>query len=187
MRAVTLIILVSLTAMPAFAAETFTIDPNHTMPVFEVNHLGFTTQRGRFDKTSGKIELDREKKTGSVTWIIEADSINMGLAKWNEHLKSPDFFNVAQFPTITYHADKLNFKGDVPAAAEGSLTLLGVSKPLKIKIERFTCGVNPMNQKLLCAADIEASLKRSEFGMTKYLPGVGDDVKVSVPVEAYKD
>ncbi len=167
--------------------ETYTIDPNHTLPVFEVNHLGFSTQRGRFDKTAGKIQLDIKKKTGTVEWTIEADSLDMGSAKWNEHLKSEDFFNVAKFPTITFKSDKLIFKGDKPVAAEGTLTLLGVSKPVKLTIHRFTCGENLMNKKLLCSADIESSLKRSEFGMTKYLPGVGDDVKVLVPVEAYKD
>ena len=65
--------------------------------------------------------------------------------------------------------------------------MLGVSKPVKLTLHRFTCGENLMNKKLLCSADIESSLKRSEFGMTKYLPGIGDDVKVLVPVEAYKD
>lgn len=169
------------------AADSYTIDPNHTLPVFEVNHLGLTTQRGRFDKTSGKIQLDREKKAGVVDWTIDADSIDMGLAKWNDHLKSADFFNVAQFPTVTYHSDKLLFKGNTPVSAEGGLTLLGITKPVKVTIRRFTCGNNPMNQKELCAADIEATLKRSEFGMVKYLPGVGDEVRVLVPVEAYKD
>ncbi|MCU0736208.1 MAG: YceI family protein [Methylotetracoccus sp.] len=187
MRKVATLVLASLTAASAVAADSYTIDPNHTLPVFEVNHLGFTTQRGRFDKTSGKIQLDREKNKGAVDWTIEADSINMGQTKWNDHLKSADFFNAAQFPTITYHSEKLLFQGSTPVSAEGSLTLLGVTKPLKVKIHRFTCGTNPMTQKDLCAADIEATLKRSEFGMTKYLPGVGDEVRVLVPVEAYKD
>ena len=182
-----LAVLASIIAQSALAEDSFTIDPNHTLPVFEVNHLGFTTQRGRFDKTAGKVLLDLQKKTGSVEWTIEADSINMGQAKWNDHLKSEDFFNVAKFPTITFKSDKLIFKGDKPVAAEGTLTLLGVAKPIKLDIHRFVCGENPMNKKLLCAADIEAKLKRSEFGMTKYLPAVGDEIKVFVPVEAYKD
>lgn len=141
MKKFSLIIVSSLATSSGVCADPFTIDPNHTLPVFEINHLGFSTQRGRFDQTSGKIQLDREKKTGSVDWTIEAGSIDMGQGKWNDHLKSADFFNVAQFPNITYHADKLIFKGNAPVAAEGSLTLLGVTKPLKIAIERFTCGV----------------------------------------------
>ncbi len=168
-------------------ADTYTIDPNHTLPSFEINHLGFSTQRGRFDKAEGKISLDLAKKAGSVDLTIAADSIDMGQGKWNDHMKSADFFNVAQFPAITFKSDHLIFKGDKPVAAEGMLTLLGVSKPVKLTIHRFTCGENPLNKKLLCAADIEASLKRSEFGMTKYLPAVGDEVRVLVPVEAYKD
>jgi polyisoprenoid-binding protein YceI len=186
MRKAIPIILMAL-AGDAANADTFAIDPNHTWPLFEVNHLGFTTQRGRFDKTSGKIQLDMDKKTGAVDLTIDADSINMGLAKWNEHLKSADFFNVAQFPSIRYQSDKLIFQGNTPVAAEGALTLLGVTKPLKVTIQRFSCGINPINLKRLCAADIEAVLKRSEFGMTKYLPAVGDEVKVLAPVEAYRE
>ncbi len=174
-------------ASTSVMADSYTIDPNHTLPVFEVNHLGFSTQRGRFDKTAGKISLDRSKKTGAVDLTIEADSIDMGQAKWNDHMKSADFFNVVKFPTITFKSDRLIFKEDKPVSAEGTLTLLGVSKPVKLAVHHFTCGENPINKKLLCAADIEASLKRSEFGMTKYLPGVSDEVKVLVPVEAYKD
>jgi polyisoprenoid-binding protein YceI len=111
----------------------------------------------------------------------------MGFEKWNEHMKSPEFFNAAAFPTITFHSDKILYQGDKPVAAEGTLNLLGVSKPLNIKILRFTCGTNPINQKALCAADIEATLKRSEFGMTKYLPAVSDEIKVNVPVEAFRN
>ena len=187
MRHAVIMLLATVSACGAVAAESYTIDPNHTLPVFEVNHLGFTTQRGRFDRTAGKIQLDREQKTGAVDWTIEADSINMGQTKWNDHLKSADFFNVAQFPTITFHSEKLSFKGDTPVSADGTLTLLGITQPLRVTIHRFTCGQNPMNQKPLCAADIEASLKRSDFGMTKYLPAVGDEIKVFVPVEAYRD
>lgn len=177
----------SLFVMESAMADTYLIDPAHTMPIFQVKHLGFSTQVGRFDKTSGKIQLDVEKKTGTVEWSIDADSIDMGLEKWNEHMKSADFFNVAKFPTITYRADKLTFKGKTPISATGTLTLLGVSRPIQVSINGFNCGTNPINQKALCAADIEATLKRSEFGMTYFLPGVGDEVRVYVPVEAYKE
>ena len=180
-------LLATLIAVPALAGERFAIDPNHTLPMFEVGHLGFSTQIGRFDRTSGAIELDREKKTGSVRFSIAADSINMGQAKWDDHMKSEDFFNAAKFPTITYSSDAIRFEGDKPVAAEGQLTLLGVTRPVSLKIERFTCGVNPIVKKDLCAADIVTTLKRSEFGMSKYLPGISDEVRVRVPVEAYKE
>jgi polyisoprenoid-binding protein YceI len=102
-------------------------------------------------------------------------------------MKSADFFDVARFPSVTFKSDKLRFENGKPVAAEGMLTLLGVSKPVKLKIERFTCGENPIVKKALCAADIETTLKRSEFGMTKYLPGISDEVRVLVPVEAFRD
>jgi polyisoprenoid-binding protein YceI len=178
-------LLATLIAGPVLAGERFTIDPNHTLPMFEVSHLGFSTQIGRFDRTSGTIELDREKKTGTVRFSIAADSINMGQAKWDDHMKSADFFNAAKFPTITFNSDAIRYEGDKPVAAEGQLTLLGVTRPVSLKIERFTCGVNPIVKKDLCAADIVTTLKRSEFGMTKYVPGISDDVRVRVPVEAY--
>ncbi|GAB6046735.1 YceI family protein [Methyloparacoccus murrellii] len=187
MHKLTLALLASFAAADGLAAETFTIDPDHTLPLFEVNHLGFSTQRGRFDRTAGRISLDTAKQTGSVELTIAADSINMGQAKWNEHMQSADFFNVAQYPTITFRSDRLLFEGGKPVAAEGQLTLLGTTRPVWLKIERFTCGENPIVKKPLCAADIEATLKRSEFGMTKYLPGVGDEVRVRVPVEAFRD
>ena len=187
MRRIFLFLLAYLPSAATLAVDQFTIDPNHTLPVFEVNHLGFSTQRGRFDRSSGKISLDLTKHTGTVELSIEADSINMGQTKWNEHMKSADFFDVARFPSVTFKSDKLRFENGKPVTAEGTLTLLGVSKPVKLKIERFTCGENPIVKKPLCAADIESTLKRSEFGMTKYLPGIGDEVRVLVPVEAFRD
>lgn len=182
-----LIALTSLLATSSVAAETYTIDSNHTLPLFEVNHLGFSTQRGRFDHTTGKITLDAAKPSGAVTLTIDAASINMGQEKWNDHMKSADFFNVAQFPTITFQSDRLLFEAGKPVAAEGTLTLLGVAKPVKLSIMRFNCGENPIVKKPVCAADIETTLKRSEFGMTKYLPGISDEVQVRVPVEAFRD
>lgn len=187
MQRVPLLLLAALASTATLAADQFTIDPNHTLPVFEVSHLGFSTQRGRFDHTAGNISLDLVKQTGTVELTIDANSINMGQTQWNDHLKSADFFDTARFPTITFKSATLQFADGKPVAAEGTLTLLGVSKPVKLKIERFTCGVNPIAMKSLCAADIETTLKRSEFGMTKYLPGIGDEVRVLVPVEAFKD
>jgi len=177
----------SLLAAPACAADSYTIDPNHTWPVFEVNHLGFSTQRGRFNKTSGKIVLDAAAKKGSVDLVIATTSIDMGLDKWDEHLKSEEFFNVGQFPAMHFTSDKLVFDGDKVVAAEGNFTLLGITKPLTLTVSNFRCAPHPMNKKPTCGADITATLKRSEFGMTKYVPAVSDEVKISVPVEAVKD
>lgn len=181
------IALSSVIAVPAYAAESYTIDQTHTWPMFEVNHLGFSTQRGRFNKSSGKITLDTAAKKGSVDLVIGTDSLDMGFDKWDEHMKSEDFFNVGQFPMMHFTSDNLVFDGDKIVAAEGNFTLLGVTKPMTLTVSNFRCAPHPMNKKQTCGADISATLKRSEFGMTKYVPMVSDEVKISSPVEAIKD
>jgi len=181
------ILLASLLTAPAWATDSYTIDSRHTWPVFEVNHMGFSTQRGRFNKSSGKIALDIAAKKGSVELTIEAASLDMGLEKWDEHMKSEDFFNVAQHPVIRFVSDKLVFDGDKVVAAKGSFTLLGVTRPLTLTVSNFRCAMHPMAKKPACGADVSATLKRSEFGMSKYVPMVSDEVKISSPVEALKD
>jgi polyisoprenoid-binding protein YceI len=174
-------------AMPAFSADTYTMDPEYTIPAFEVEHLGFTTQRGRFDKTSGRIVLDIPAKKGSVEFTIYTNSLDMGSQAWTVHVASEGLFDVEKHPTMTYKSDDLVFSGDKVVAANGRFTLLGVTKPLTVKVDKFNCGVNPMNKKQMCAGNISATIKRSEFGMTKYIPTVSDEIKITVPVEAYKD
>ncbi len=174
-------------AVSAYAADTYSIDPNHTFPVFEVNHLGYSVQHGRFDKTSGTITLDMAAKKGSVDLTIETTSLDMGFPLWNEHLSADGFFNTAKFPTMTFKSTKLIFKDDKVVAAEGDFTLLGVTKPLTVTVNDFKCGDHPMLKKPMCGANISGTIKRSEFGMTKYVPAVSDDIKIHVPVEAYKN
>lgn len=181
------IALSSMIAVPAYAAESYTIDSTHTWPTFEVNHMGFSTQSGRFNVTSGKITLDTASKKGSVDLTIGTASLDMGFEKWDEHMKSADFFNVGQFPMMRFTSDKLVFDGDKVVAAEGSFTLLGVTRPMTLTVSNFRCAPHPMNKKQTCGADISTTLKRSEFGMSKYVPGISDEVKISSPVEATKD
>ena len=177
----------SVIAVPGYAAESYTIDPAHTWPMFEVNHLGYSTPRGRFNKSSGKITLDTAAKKGSVELVIETASIDMGFDKWDEHMKSEDFFNVGLFPTMRFTSDKLVFDGDKVVAAEGYFTLLGVSKPLTLTVSNFRCAPHPMNKKQTCGADISVTIQRMQFGMSKFVPAVSDEVKISSPVEAIKD
>jgi len=175
-------------AFPALAApESYSVDSRHTFPSFEVNHLGFSTQRGRFNKTTGKITLDREAKTGTVEIEIDAASVDTGLDKLEEHLVGEDFFDVAKHPTLTFKSRSMTFNGDKPASVAGDFTMLGVTKPVTLTINAFNCGVHPINKKNVCGADASATLKRSEFGMTKYVPGVSDEVKLHIQVEAFKD
>lgn len=174
-------------AVPALAAESYTIDPNHTHPSYEVSHFGWSIQRGRFDNVNGKITLDRAAKTGTMDVSINAASISSGVAKLDEHLKSEDFFNVAKYPSITFKSKKIVFNGDKPASVPGEMTLLGVTRPVTLTIGAFHCAPNAFAKKDACGADAVAIIKRTEFGMTTYAPGLGDEVKLVINVEAFKD
>ena len=168
------------------SADSFVIDERHTFPSFEISHIGFSTQRGRFDKTTGTVSLDTEKRTGSIRIVIDAGSIDTGLQELEDRLKKDDFFNTANYPTVTYNADKVFFEGEKPVRAEGELTLLGVVKPLSLNIGHFHCGTHPISKKEVCGADATATIKRSDFGMSAFLPVVGDEVKILVQVEGFK-
>ncbi len=176
-----------LLAFPAVAEVDYTIDPTHTWPMFEVKHLGFSTQHGRFNKTRGKIKLDIAAKKGNVELVIDTASIDMGFEKWNDHMKGEDFFNVETFPTMRFTSDKFTFEGETPVAATGTLTLLGESRPVTLTIGDFKCGTHPMTRRPMCGANVSTMIKRSDFGMKKFIPAVGDEVKIQSPVEVYKD
>jgi polyisoprenoid-binding protein YceI len=177
----------SLLAAPAMAApETYDIDPTHTFPSFEVNHLGFSTQRGRFDTTGGRIVLDRAARSAQVEITIDAKSISTGVAKLEEHLRNADFFDVANHPTLTFTSTGAKFNGDKLVALDGRLTLRGVTRPVTLTVTAFHCGLNPIVKKQACGADATATIKRSEFGINYALPAVGDEVKLLIQVEAHK-
>lgn len=182
--------LVALPFAPSALAASYTIDPMHTFPQFDVSHLGFSTMRGRFNDTKGKLEVDLDKKTGAVDIEINAASVDTGFQKRDDHLRTPDFFNVAEFPKITYKSSKVTIAGDNKATVEGQLTILGVSKPVTLDVNHIKCGEHPMpamKGKFVCGFDATANIKRSDFGMKFALPAVGDDVKLTLEVEALKD
>jgi polyisoprenoid-binding protein YceI len=178
----------ALLATPAFAGpESFTIDPAHTYPNFEVNHLGFSTARGMFTRTRGTIVLDRAAMTGSIDITIDTASLFTGHAKRDEHLRGEDFFNVAKFPTMTFKSTRLRYHKSVLNGAEGELTLLGISRPVTLTLTGFNCGEHPIAKKPVCGANAIATIKRSDWGMTAYVPAVGDEVHLEIQVEAFKD
>lgn len=187
MKKIILAALLSAACLPALAADSYSIDAAHSQAMFEVRHLGFSTQRGHFTQSGGKVTLDLAAKTGSVEYTIQVKSLDMGLERWNKHMLGEDFFNVEKHPTISFKSTKLVFEGDKVVAAQGDFTLLGVTKPITLKVASFTCGVHPMIKKTVCGADISAMIKRSDFGMSYGLPGIGDEVMLVVPVEAHKE
>ena len=184
-------------ALTATAApETFTIDPFHSHPHFVVNHLGFMDMTGRFDRMSGKITLDNDAKTGSVDLVIDAASISTGDSdkgsrprSRDEHLRSPDFFNVAEFPRMSFKGTAAKWTGDAPGAVEGQLTLLGVTKPVTLTVEKWRCGPDPRTQgkRYMCGGNASGSFKRSDFGMKFGIPSVSDEIKLVIGLEAFRD
>jgi polyisoprenoid-binding protein YceI len=175
-------------ALPVAAEpESYTVDSNHTLPSFEVTHLGLSVQRGRFNKASGKITFDSAAKTGNADITVDTSSIDTGNEKLETHLKGEDFFNVAKFPTITFKGTNFVFEGDKLKSVGGDLTMLGVAKPFVLSANTFNCLMHPMAKKKACGGDFIGTIKRSEYGM-KYIVGpVSDDVTLRVNIEALKD
>ena len=176
-------------ATAAFAAPaTYQLDPTHTYPSFEADHMGGLSKwRGKFDKSSGTFTLDREAKKGSIDVTVQTDSISFGLPKMDEHAKSAEMFDVAKFPTATFKSTDIKFKGDVPTEAVGQLTLHGVTKPATLKINAFKCMPHPMMKVEVCGADAELTFNRDEFGIDygkKY--GFNMETKLKIQAEGLK-
>lgn len=169
------------------APEYFTIDRNHTFPHFAIDHMGFSTLYGRFDQTTGKVMIDRENDNGFVDVKIAAVSITTGHNKRDDHLRSPDFLNVMEYPDISYESTNIDFIGKDKAKVEGNLTILGVTKPVNLDVTRIRCGTNPMSKDYTCGFEAAASIKRSDFGSTYAYPTVGDNMKLWFQVEAIRD
>lgn len=172
----------------SFAApETFNIEQTHTYPRFEYSHFGYSNQVQRFDKTSGKLVLDRAAKTGSVDITIDAKSINTGYALFNQHLQAEDFFNTEKFPSISFTSTAVKFDGDKPVAVDGNLTIKGVTKPVTLTVTSFHAMPHPMLKKDAIGANATTKVKRSEFNMGKNVPYVSDEVTITIAVEAIKE
>lgn len=177
----------TLTPAALAAAETYVIDPNHTAPRFEYNHLGYSNQLHRFDKTSGTIVFDRAAQTGAVDVTIDARSVNTGYPLFNGHIQGADYFDTAQYPTITFKSTQVRFDGDKPVAVAGNLTIKGVTRPVTLTVTSFQAMPHPMLKKDAIGANAVTRIKRSDFNMGKSAPFVGDDVTLSIAVEAIKE
>jgi polyisoprenoid-binding protein YceI len=176
----------ALSAAAYAAPETYVIEPTHSMPRFEYSHLGYSIQLSRFDATSGTITLDRAAKTGAIDVTIDAKSVNTGSVLFNAHIQAEDFLDTAKYPAIRYRSDKLKYEGDKLVAVEGELTIKGVTKPVTLTVHSLLCMPHPMLKKDACGATASAKVKRSDFNMGKHAPYVGDEVTLTLPVEAIK-
>jgi len=169
----------------ASAGETYVIDGTHTTPMFEVRHMNMSKQRGFFTETIGTIKLDRAAKTGSIDVVVSTGSVVTSSRILTDVLKRRDWFNSEQFPAMRYTSSDVTFDGDVPVAANGQLTLLGVTRPVTLAIADFRCGTHLVYRRAMCSAEVTATIRRSDYGMTSGLPNVaGDEVGLVIPVEA---
>ena len=175
-------------ATAALAAPAkYDIDAEHSYPSFEADHFGgMSVWRGKFNKTTGTVVLDREAKTGTVDVTIELASVNTGHEKLNGHLKSAEFFDVEKFPTATYKGTLASFKDGAPTEVKGELTLHGVTKPVTLTIRSFKCMTHPFKKVEFCGADAVASINREDFGVAwgKNF-GFKMDTRLSIQVEAF--
>ena len=168
-------------------SNTYAIDPTHTFVSFEVGHFGTSTNRGRWDRKEGTVQLDRKARTGRAELRIDMASINTGVAQFDGHLKSKDFFNAAEHPSARFVGEKFVFEGDKVTAVEGKLTLVGKTHPVTLKANRFGCYDNPMLKREVCGGDFEATIQRSQWGITYGMPAVAPDaVRLLIQIEAIK-
>ena len=172
----------------AFAApETYVADSSHTFSRFSYSHFGYSTQQSRFNKNSGKVIFDKAAKTGSVDITIDTKSIDTGNDTFNEHIQGEDFLDTAKYPTATFKSTKVSFDGDKPATIDGELTIKGVTKPVTLKVNHFATMPHPMLKKDAIGANASTVIKRTEFNAGKYAPNVGDEVTITVSLEAIKN
>ena len=164
---------------------SYDVDPMHTYPSFEADHMGISYWRGKFNKTSGTLILDKEGATGSVDVKIDIASVDFGLDAMNEHAVSPEFFDSAKYPQATYKGKLVDFVDGAPTRVVGDLTLHGVTRPVELKINRFKCIPHPMFKRDLCGADASAVFKRDEFGLSAGKDyGFSMDVNLRIQMEA---
>ncbi len=174
------------TTSVAFAqTANYEVEPTHTFVTVEVKHFETSTLRIRFEDVQGTIAADPKKNEGSADIKILANSISSGTKDFDDHLKSPDFFNVDKFPEITFAGKKFDYKDDKLASVEGDLTLLGKTLPVTLNNTNYNCYFQPVLKKNICGGDFETKIERSKWGMNWGIDmGVPDEVRVLVQIEA---
>ena len=172
-------------AGPALAApETYVLDSSHTNIDWRISHFGFSSPSGKFPNATGSLVLDEAKPENSkVNMTLPIADILTGVPKLDEHLKGKDFFDAAQFPKATFASTKVTLTGKDTAKVDGTLTVRGVAKPVTLDVKLNKIGMNMMKKKT-AGFTATTTVKRSDFGMTAYLPDLGDEVTLHIESEA---
>jgi polyisoprenoid-binding protein YceI len=179
----------SMVSMPQLLrAENFALDTTHTSVIFGISHMGFSYTYGRFNKVAGKYSLDESNPAASSFELtIDAASIDTNDAKRDGHLRGADFLSAAEFPTLDFKSTSVtaekNDKGDTIYQVKGDLTMHGVKREVLLPLRLLKVGISPMDNKKHSGFLCETRLLRSEFGMTNMIPGIGDEVAVTISFE----
>jgi polyisoprenoid-binding protein YceI len=170
------------------ASTTYSLDPDHTHPSFEVDHFGgLSTWRGTFKHTTGTVEIDAAARSGTVDVLIDTATIDFAHDKLNAHVSSPEMLDVVKYPTAEYKGTFVEFANGTPRTISGDLTLHGITKPVKLTIESFKCMENPLIKKQVCGADASGTFNRADFGVNygaQY--GFKQDVLLRIQAEGIK-
>lgn len=176
-------ILPLIAAVPLFAAD-WAVDPVHSTALFRIHHFGASYVIGRFEQVAGTVAFDpANDATGSVAVTIQAASVSTANQKRDDHLRSPDFFDARQFPTLGFTSTAWKKTGDGQYEVTGDLSIHGVTKPVTVTATR-SLGKNPMNQQELLGFEAEFTIKRSDFGMAAMVGPIADEVRITVEIEA---
>ncbi|NVK22257.1 MAG: polyisoprenoid-binding protein [Kangiellaceae bacterium] len=163
----------------------YELETIHSQIVFKINHLGFSNSYGKFKKFDGTVSFDADNwETASTNVTIETKSIDLENKKWNEHMRSADFFNVEEFPSMTFNSTKLEKTDENKGLLHGDLTILGKTLPVTLDLVLNQVGEHPFSGKPHIGFSASGMIKRSEFGMETYVPAVADEVYINIEVEA---
>lgn len=172
-------------ALPCAAAE-YAVYLGHVSIHFAVSHEDISFVRGRFDKISVAVQYDEGVQSGAAVITVDPDSIDTGNRSIDNVLRSDQFLDAAAFPEIRFASERFVFDGDKLVAVEGRLWLHGVERPLRLTVDRFVCKEVSAGivRRHVCGGAFRTSFKRSDFGMTRFIPNVGDEVRLDIGIEA---
>jgi polyisoprenoid-binding protein YceI len=163
----------------------YEFDTVHSQIVFKINHLGFSNSFGKFPTFRGELTFDEQDWSNSSTSVeIKAGSIDLENKKWNDHMKSADFFNVEKYSKMSFKSTKLEKTGDNTGVLHGELTILDKTQPIKLDLTLNKAGIHPMSEQQHVGFSATGKIKRSEWGMNYGVPAVADDVHIMIEVEA---
>jgi polyisoprenoid-binding protein YceI len=174
-------------SLPVLAAQKYEIDTTHTQVQFTWNHFGFSNPSAMLEKISGDFQFDAADPTKSTIAVtLPLDGLHTGVPKLDEHLKSADFFDAAKFPSITFKSTKVEKSGADQLKVSGDLSVHGVTKPVTLAVKVNKIGDNPMMKAASAGFDTDITIKRSDFGVDKYIPNVSDDIKVHITLDSHQ-